>query len=179
MNEAWTLNQQNRISFVMVDASFSEVSGIGDGNLTIEISKNGSAFIAASGTDTEIGNGWYSYISTAEESDTVGPVAVKVNGLGAIQQNLEYVVKQRTSNASARTYTVTDSVTGLPIEGVSIWITTDVLGNNIIWTGVTDTLGTARDTQNQLPYLDAGTYYIWKQYGGYIDDDNPDTEVFS
>jgi len=175
----WIRNQQNRIAFVMIDNTGTEVAGIGDGNLTIEVSKNGGAFGAAGGTDTEIGNGWYTYLATAAEADTVGPVAVKVDGAGAIQQNLEYVVQQRNPGAIEFTYTVTDSVTTNPIEGVEVWITTDLAGNNIIWNGTTDNLGIARDINNNKPWLDSGTYYFWKQYGSYSDDDNPDTEVVS
>lgn len=76
------------------------------------------------------------------------------------------------------TYTVTDAGTGLPIEGVDIDITTDVAGTNIIWCGTTDAFGVARDAYGNLPCLDAGTYYFWRQLGGYVFA-NPDTEVVS
>lgn len=81
--------------------------------------------------------------------------------------------------AIAFTYTVTDSVTGLPVEGVEVWVSTDLAGNNIIWYGTTDAFGVARDQYDFLPRLDAGTYYFWKQRVGYVDDQNPDTEVVS
>jgi hypothetical protein len=179
MQSEWILNQQNRITFVMVDANSSEVAGIGDGNLTVQISKNGGAFNAAAGTDTEIGDGWYTYLATAGEANTIGPLSVTVTGAGAVQQNLEYVVKQRTPNALAFTYTVTSSTSGDPIPGVEIWITTDLAGTNSIWRGTTDAFGVARDTDGNLPYLDPGTVYVWKQVSGYVDDDSPDTEVVS
>lgn len=179
MFDEWKLNQQNRITFVMVDANGVEVAGIGDGNLTVEISKNGGAFAAAVGTDTEIGDGWYTYLGTAGEADTIGPVAVKVAGAGAVQQNLEYVVKQRNPNAVAYTYIVTSSAGGSPVAGLEIWVTTDVGGANVVWVGVTDASGVARDEGGNLPYLDPGTYYFWKQGAGYTDDDNPDVEVVS
>jgi hypothetical protein len=175
----WVQSQQNRITFVMIDGTGNEVSGIGDGNLTIEISKNGGAFVGGGGTDTEISDGWYTYLATAPEADTVGPVSVKVDGAGAIQQNLEYVVKQRTPNAVAYTYTVTRSDTGDPIPGAEIWVTTDIAGTNTIWRGTTDAFGVARDVDGNLPLLDPGTYYFWKQISGFTDDDNPDTEVVS
>jgi hypothetical protein len=91
----WAKDEQNRITFVMADAAGNEVAGIGDGNLTIEISKSGGAFVASAGTNTEIGDGWYTYLATANEADTVGTVSVKVDGAGAVQQNLEYVVQSR------------------------------------------------------------------------------------
>jgi hypothetical protein len=78
------------------------------------------------------------------------------------------------AGAVSLTYTVTDSVTGLPVEGVEVWIATDVAGTNIIWKGNTDVFGVARDSSNGLPWLDAGTYYIWTQKGQY-GDGNPQT----
>lgn len=172
----WILNQQNRICFVLVDNAGTEVAGLGAA-YTLQLSKDGAAFQGSAGTKTEIGNGWYSYLATAGEADTVGPVAVRAWGAGTIQQNLEYVVEQRPSGAVSFTYTVTDSVTLLPIEGVEVWASTDIAGNNIVWYGNTDAFGVARDSSGNLPLLDPGTYYFWKQIAGYVDDDNPDTEV--
>jgi len=47
------------------------------------------------------------------------------------------------------TYTVTNSVSGDPIDGVEVWISTDNPASpndaNVIWHGVTDALGIARD----------------------------------
>lgn len=174
----WKLNQQNRICFVMVDAAGTEVAGITGAGLTLEISKNGGAFQASGGTKSEISDGWYSYLSTAAEADSVGVVAIKVTGAGAVQQNLEYVVQQRNTNAIAFTYTVTDTSTGNPIEGVEVTITTDAAGNNVIWNGDTDTFGIAKDDNGRLPYLDPGTYFFWSQKASYSFS-NPDSEVVS
>lgn len=172
----WILNQANRIVFVMVDATNTEVSGIGDGNLTVTISKNGGAFAAALGTDTEIGNGWYTYLADATEADTVGPVAVKVTGAGAIQQNLEYVVKQRNPGAIEWDYDIQDAL-GNPLEGVSVWVTaTNSSTAPAVWAGTTNGLGEARDENGDYPFLDAGTWYFWRQRAGY-NFSNPDTEV--
>ena len=173
----WQLNQQNRIDFVMVDATGTEVSGLGAG-FTLTLSKNGGAFAASAGTKAEIGNGWYTYLATAGEADTIGPVAVKATGAGAVQQNLEYVVKQRNPGAIAFTYTVTNSVTLLPIEGVEVWITTDLAGANVIWNGDTDSFGVARDDGGDLPRLDAGTYFFWRSKAQFTFV-NPDQEVIS
>ena len=79
----------------------------------------------------------------------------------------------------AYTYTVTDSGTGLPIDGVHVWVTTDAGGANVIWCGYTDAFGVARDAAGNVPLLDAGTYYFWKQRVAYVDDQNPDVEVVS
>lgn len=174
----WEQGQQNLITFVMIDGSGNEVSGL-DGVLTLQISKNGGSFGAAGGSQAEIGSGWYSYLSTAGEADTPGPVSFRVTGAGAIQQNLEYVVKSRNINGVEFTYTVTDSVTANPIEGAQVSISTDIAGNYVIWSGVTDTFGVARHTvTNELPFLDPGSYYFWTQKAGYTFT-NPDLEVVS
>jgi hypothetical protein len=174
----WELNQQNLITFVMIDGSGGEVSGL-DGLLTIELSKNGSSFASSLGTQDEIGSGWYSYLSTAGEADTNGPVAIKVTGPGAVQQNLEYIVRARNINGVEFTYTVTDSVTTQPIQGVLVSISTDIAGVDVVFSGTTDAFGVLRDaTSNELPFLDPGTYYFWSRKAGYVFT-NPDTEVVS
>ena len=172
----WIRDQQNLIVFVMVDNAGTEVPGLG-GGFTLEVSKAGGAFAGSAGTKNEISDGWYSYLTTAGEADTVGPVAVKVTGAGAIQQNLVYVVIQRSVNCVEYTYTITKSVTGLPIADVDVWFATDVNINNIIWQGSTDAFGVARDEFGNLPCLDAGTYYIQAEKTGYVFD--IDTEIVS
>ena len=174
----WERDQQNLVTFVMIDGSGGEVPGLGAG-LSVEISKNGGSFSAAGGSQAEIGSGWYSYLSTAGEADTPGPISIRVNGAGAIQQNLEYVVKSRNMNGVEFTYTVTDSVSTLPIPGAIVTISTDVGGNNVVFTGVTDSFGVARHTiNNTLPFLDPGSYYFWTRKTGYSFT-NPDLEVVS
>lgn len=173
----WSLNQVNRIVFVMVDAANTEVPGLG-GTFTLEISKDGGAFVPSAGTKAEIGSGWYSYLSTAGEADTPGPLAVRVNGAGCIQQNLAYEVLVLSSGAISFTYTVTNSVTLLPIAGVEIWFYTDIGMTNPVWYGVTDVFGVARDANGLLPWLTPGTYYI-KRVAVNFTGVNPDVEVVS
>ena len=75
-------------------------------------------------------------------------------------------------------YPVTDT-SGDPIAGATVWIATDEAGNNVVWVGVTDSFGIARHVSNNaLPFLDPGTYYVWTQTGLHSFD-NPDTEVVS
>lgn len=76
------------------------------------------------------------------------------------------------------TYTVTNSVTADPVPGVQVWFATDNAGSNVVWYGLTDVFGVARDGSGDLPALDAGTYYIWRRKAGF-DFTNPDTEVVS
>lgn len=77
------------------------------------------------------------------------------------------------------TYTVTNSVTGDGIEGVNVWFYADSDTTNLVWYGVTDTFGVARDNYDKLPRLDPGTYYIKVQRAGFEPDDSVDTEVVS
>jgi len=76
------------------------------------------------------------------------------------------------------TYTVTDDVTLLPISGVEVWVSTDNPAVNIVWKGTTDAFGVARDVLENLPALDVGTYFFWRQRSAYVFDD-PDVEVVS
>jgi len=72
--------------------------------------------------------------------------------------------------ATPKTYTITDDNNN-PIEGVSVWVTTDVSGNNIIASGTTDSNGQV------IFYLTSGdTVYIWSRKDGYTFT-NPDVEV--
>lgn len=64
-------------------------------------------------------------------------------------------------------YTVTDSVTTLPIQGANVWISTDVGGGNVIWSGDTDANGIAIDDNGDHPQLDNGSYYFWVSKPGY------------
>jgi len=171
------LSQSQEITFVMIDAAGNEVAGLGN-TFILELRKPGGAFVGSAGVKAEIGNGWYSYVTTAAETDTVGPLSVRVTGAGCVQQNLEYVVETRAISAIEFTYTVTDSVTLLPIEGVQVWIATDLAGANIVWSGDTDALGIARDDLGALPRLDPGAYFFFRQKSGYTFVD-PDTEIVS
>lgn len=173
----WSVNQPNTVLFVLVDSSGNEVTGLGS-SYALEISKLGSSFSASAGTKSEVGNGWYKYVATSGESDTYGPVAVKVTGAGIIQQNLEYVVGNRVETAIIFTYTVTSIVGSTPIEDVKVYIYSDSLMQNIVWIGETDVNGVARDAYGDLPRLTAGTYYIWRVRTGFVFQ-NPDTEVIS
>lgn len=74
-------------------------------------------------------------------------------------------------------YTVYNASTGLPEPEVIVTVSVDANGDNSIWSGVTDAFGIARDIYDNLPLLDAGTYYFWKKKVGFIDDQNPDIEV--
>lgn len=165
----WELNQANRINFVLVDADGNEVSGLGSA-FTLELSKNGGAFAAGTGTKSEVADGWYSYVSTIGEADTIGTVAVKVTHASIVQQNLEYVVEVRSATGVTFTYTVTDSVSGLPIENVYVAAFTDADMTQLVAQGYTDSNGEV------VFYLNPDTYYLFRRKVGYSFV-NPDIEV--
>lgn len=97
------VNQAQLIAFVLQDASGVEVTGLGT-TFTVSISKNGGAFAASAGTKAEIGNGWYSYELTAGETDTTGPLALKITGVGVDQQNLLYQISASGWDLPSGTY---------------------------------------------------------------------------
>lgn len=171
----WTPNQPNMILFVLVDSSGQEVTGLGSA-FTLQLSKAGAAFAASAGSKGEVGLGWYKYVATAGEADTVGPVAIVVSGAGTIQQNLEYVVATRTVTSIEFTYTVTNDSNSNPIENVEVFIATNPGGANIVWQGFTDVFGVARDAYGNLPRLEPGTYFFFR-YNSLFSFDNPDQET--
>lgn len=68
------------------------------------------------------------------------------------------------------TYTVTNSVTGLPIAGAHVIVSTDVAGANVIAAGYTNVAGQV------VFYFEAGTYYFWVYHPGFTGA-LPDIEV--
>lgn len=70
------------------------------------------------------------------------------------------------------TYTVTSSVDSSPIPDVTVWVTSDEAGTQLLASGITDANGVVTF------YLDAGTIYLWSQKSGW-DFSNPDTETVS
>ena len=112
----------------------------------------------------------------ASDGDWSG-FAEATDSLEAIRDKIDAIsIVSFPTGANEFTYTVTDSVTGLPIEGVEVWFSTDIPGVNIVWKGDTDTFGVARDVNGDLPFLDTGTYRVWAQKSGYTFV-NPDVEA--
>lgn len=173
----WVPNQQNMVTFILADANGDEVTGLGD-TFTLVIAKAGGALAASGGDKAEMGGGWYSYLSTAAEADTPGPVSLSITGAGIRQQNLEYVVQERTVTAVPVIYTLTDSVSTLPIEAAKVQFSINADGSGVVWVGYTDAFGVARDAGGNLPRLDPGTYYVFRTKRDYTFAD-PDIENVS
>lgn len=176
MSGEWLVGLPNEVTFVMVDSSGNELTGL---TLSIEVRVTGGSFVAAAGSWLEISDGWYSYTSSAGEA-VVGPISIRVNASGAVQQNLEYVCEQRTPGVKFWQYRVTDQPGGAgnPIQGVYVWVSrTNVQNDPAIWDGYTDVDGYAVDTMQRDPLVPLGNNYFWKHKPGFADDDNPDLEV--
>ena len=166
----WKISQQNLITFVLVDEDGNEVTGLGS-TFTLQISKAGGAFAASAGTKAEIGSGGYSYLATAGEADTIGPVLIKITGAGIVSQWLEYVVESRASNAVEWPYYV-DDTGGNPLAGVEVEFR---IAGNGVWVGTTDAFGYARDIAGNHPLLDPGTYTVVARKVGFtFPDDSED-----
>lgn len=96
-----------------------------------------------------------------------------------------FSIENRTGSPQAGaleiTYTVYKEAEKLNVlEGCQVWITkTSSSTAPVVFSGVTDSNGVLVDTLgSSKPWLDAGTYYFWRQMSGY-NFDNPDTETFS
>lgn len=122
--------------------------------------------------------GFYQWFYDAMPDDFQGGVQFYSNAdptttLGLISVNpLQATVFP--SGANEVTFTVRNSVTNLPIDGATVWISTDLAGTNVIWSGATDAFGEARNINGEKPFLNNGTYYGWVQDSGYTDT-NPTT----
>lgn len=173
----WRKNQPNTILFVLTDNSGAEIIGLGS-SFDLQISKSGSPFATGDGAKSEVGLGWYKYVSTAGEADSSGPVAIVATHVSVVQQNLEYTVEDRVVSAIEFTYTLTNSDTSLPIAGADISFSINSNPANVIWSGFTDAFGIARDFNNNLPRLSPGAYYIFSYKPGFVFE-NPDVETVS
>lgn len=117
------------------------------------------------------GNGQWSVNLTAAETngDLVGLVFVCA---GAIPVYFTIATSTLQGGAVTWVYNLTDSATGDPIPNADVWATTDAGGDTVVARGVTDAFG------NVTFYLDAGTYYIWRELAGWTFV-NPDIETVS
>jgi len=89
---------------------------------------------------------------------------------GTAGKSLSTAAALQGAGAVSKTLTVNDGTN--PLDGVEVWATSDAAGNNVVASGSTDALG-------QITILlDAGTYYVWCQLGGY-NFTNPATVVWA
>lgn len=104
----------------------------------------------------EHGKSYTIYIEATVDSDT-----------GGICYGFRAMTELPTIGPIEFTYTIPDSVTGLPLAGVRVWFATDAAILNVVWVGLTDAFGVARDLDGNKPWLSAGTYYVKSRLAGY------------
>lgn len=74
---------------------------------------------------------------------------------------MQWVDMSTGSGLGALTRTIGITAGGNPVEGASVWVTTDEAGTNVVAAAVTDSMGEA------TLLLDAGTYYVFMQADGF------------
>ena len=175
------------ISFFMADSA-DRVTGKTGLTPTPILSKNGSAFAAASGAVSEIANGWYRLAGNAGDRDTLGELIVHAEAPGADAADLlveivshnpfafgtgSVVVDHDYGGADALAYKTAGGV-GIDNAVIRAYLKTDYDAGNtgsgyIVATTTTDVNGRWTNQMN----LDPATYtlYYFKQ-GAY----GPDTQ---
>jgi len=86
--------------------------------------------------------------------------------------NIQTVAETSGGGALMFVYTLTNQLDSTPIADADVWVSTDSVGTNVVASGRTDAFG------NVTFYLDAGTYYLWRQKTGW-NFANPDIETVS
>lgn len=92
---------------------------------------------------------------------------------GEVLQAVEFTEDSSSSGGSGSNTVVTNvAVSGNPKAGVSVWVTTDLAGTNVVAGSLsTDSFG------NVTFYLDAGTFYVWARLAGINFSTNPTSVV--
>ena len=136
----------------------------------------------------EIGGGLYSRSYATADEDTYGYFAyAQYMGVAVLDNDYSLMGSPSVPDCCTKdpgcvefTYTVTNSLTGLPLPGVFVWV---VLASNpavVLWNGLTDVAGVARDLSGDLPCLMPATYRFFKSLIGFSDSDAPfDVEIVS
>lgn len=189
------LDDATRFSGANIDASISsrgtaepgDLMGLANDAITsakydestaypIKSADTGATQIARTGADSdtlETVSDQIDGITAAAISDAVWDEAIAGHlGAGSTGSKLNIASSAAGAGAITWVYTVTDADTGAPIDGVSVWVTTDSAGANVIASGTTD------DSGEVTFYLDAGLRYIWRSRSGY-NFSNPDQETIA
>lgn len=158
----------------------------------VTLSKNGSAFAAAAGTVSEIGDKWYKLTPAAADTGTVGSLVVRATAGAEVVETLAQIYADATSALTAAvaaqitedhgagnyaaggagacdgpgaqpcSWQWSDDDTAEPLINAQVWITTDAQGANVIARGATDDGGSVSFM------LDDGVgYYLWMTHPDY------------
>jgi hypothetical protein len=165
MAQIWPPKKNNAFDLYFPIYGDNLTAQTGAAGLDSEVCKDGGSFADCVNEATEIGStGIYKLALTAGEMNAdVVAVQVKTTSLGTLAFTL-YTVGGVwvTSGPGALNRTIGVTVGGTPIEGASVWLTTDLAGNNVIAGPMsTSSLGIV------TVLVDAGGYYVWVQKDGY------------
>ena len=158
-------------TFLLLDKSSG--APITSGSVSGYVSIDGGEQAALTGAISHLGNGqWVVDEITAEEmnGDVIGLLFLHGDAVP-----VHFTIDTETPlgpGAIAKIYTLMEDDEITPIADATVWVTTDLTGNNIIARGKTDQYGKVTF------WLDAGTVYIWRSKTGFTFA-NPDTEVVS
>jgi hypothetical protein len=165
MAQIWPAKKNNEFDLYFPIYGDNLTAQTGAAGLDSEVSKDGGSFTDCTNEATEIGStGIYklSLTSTEMNADVVA-VQVKTTSLGTLAFTL-YTVGGTwvTAGPGALSRTIGVTVGGNPLEGASVWLTTDSAGNNVIAGPLTtSSMGVI------AVLVDAGSYYVWVQKDGY------------
>jgi hypothetical protein len=148
----------NAIPFVLVDASGVEVAGLGNA-FTVTVSKNGGAFGASAGAKAELAGGWYLYTATTGECNTAGPLALKITGAGAAQQNLVYRVAVEPLKPSVAGRTLAVDAEGIAWGNVKLFNSNEIGEDRLINTSDNELFTWLR---NMIGYVAQGELGYWQ-----------------
>ena len=88
-------------------------------------------------------------------------ISATVDGAtGGICYGFRAISEAAGAGAISKTITITDNL-GAVLDGAEVWVTTDLAGTHTVANGVSDALG------HITFWLDAGSYYVFAQLGGY------------
>jgi len=159
------------ITFLLLDKSTG--AAVTSGSVTGYVSIDGGEQAALTGAISHLGNGQWTV-----DTITAGEMNGDVIGLLFLHDDaipVHFTIDTETPlgpGAIVKIYTLTEDDEITPIADATVWVTTDLAGNNIIARGTTDQYGKVTF------WLDAGTVYIWRSKTGFTFT-NPDTEVVS
>lgn len=166
---------QRRVYFHLVNGIDGMTPEVGEAGGQPQISTDGAAFTNVGiGTLVSVGNGRY-YAELAQAALVVGTIiqtryrsANTAECPGDVVQVVGFDPVVPLIGAGSVSWpvivTTNDGVT--PIEGVAVWVTTDIAGTNVIaGTLYTDALGRINGTVGFM--LDPGGYYLWFQRSGW------------
>lgn len=143
------------------------------GAVSVLVTGDGGTQAPGGGTVTHEGNGFHSYVPTQAETN-FAHIAFTFTGTGAVPATIQVYTELSPGGVGAISwsYTLTNSVTGLPIADADIWVTSNAQGTNVLASGRTNQSGVVQF------FLDAGVVYVWRQKSGW-NFDNPDVETVS